>query len=181
MEGKIPYELLSLTRLAKYHDVSKFDCAVQPEHNDLNEFLKEDALKYQELGLAITYVCIYKEQIVGYVTLCSDNVRISEEEKEDIFKGIIPKGARIPKEIPAIKIARLAVEKGYQKSGIGKYLILRSIIIARDMKSTIGVRVITVESKKSSMDYYKKLGFRELETYCGKKREHPYLYLDIFY
>lgn len=170
----ISAEKLSLVRLAKFHDLSGFDCATENEYKDLNDFLKEDALKYQELGLSVTYVCIYQEQIVGYVTLCADAVRITPNEKQAFFDDIAPT------EVPAIKIARLAVHKDFQNKGIGRYMILRALIMARDAKANIGIRVVTVEAKQGSVNYYKeKLGFKLLEIYNTKGREHPYLWIDI--
>ena len=60
-------------------------------------------------------------------------------------------------------------------------MVLRSLIMARDIKSNIGVRVLTVEAKQKSVGYYKdEIGFRLLEVYNASPREHPYLWIDIF-
>ena len=177
MGEQLPIEKLSLARLAKFHDVSDFDCTSKEECKDLNEFLKNDALKYQERGFAVTYICTYQEQIIGFITLCSDSVRIAPKEKEKYFDGIQLT------EVPAIKIARLGVHKDFQRMGVGRYLVLRALITARDIKNRIVIRVITVEAKRDSVDYYKeKLGFLPLEhhNYNSAKREHPYLWIDIF-
>lgn len=169
MGDVIPTEKLSLIRLTKYHDLSNFKCS----DDDLDDFLKNDALKYQEQCLAVTYVCIFNEQIVGYMTLCSDSVKFNIDEANQMYKGIKLK------DVPAIKLARLAVHIDYHKNGVGKYLVLRCLLMARDVKGQIGVRIVTVEAKGGSVDYYKKLGFRELQKYSGKHRQHPYMYIDI--
>ncbi|MBS3051119.1 MAG: GNAT family N-acetyltransferase [Candidatus Aenigmarchaeota archaeon] len=176
MGEQIQPERLSLVRLARFHDISKFDCVTKDdEDRDLNDFLKDDALKYQDLGFAVTYVCIYEEQMIGYITMCNDSVRLTTGEKKQHFDGI-----EIP-EVPAIKIARLAVHKDFQRRGIGRYLILRALMMARDAKANIGVRVMTVEAKQHSVGYYKdKLGFKLLEHENYEKKEHPYLWIDIF-
>ena len=44
-------------KLTKDHDLSKFSCGVQ----DLDEFLKEDALIQQEKKLNVTYLAIRNE------------------------------------------------------------------------------------------------------------------------
>ena len=58
MGEQLPIEKLSLARLAKFHDVSDFDCTSKEECKDLNEFLKNDALKYQERGFAVLHIYV---------------------------------------------------------------------------------------------------------------------------
>ncbi len=60
---------LSTLRLKKLSDnnislTKFFDCS----DDDLNEFLKEDSLKHQKERIAVTYLCFYKDDIIGYFT-----------------------------------------------------------------------------------------------------------------
>lgn len=52
-------------KLSPKHDLSKFSCGVE----DLDEFLKKDALKQQEQNLNVTYLAIFEEKILGYVSI----------------------------------------------------------------------------------------------------------------
>ncbi len=49
-----------------------FDCGVQ----DLNEFLKDDALKHQKERIAATYLCFYEHEFVGYFSWLTDAIEI---------------------------------------------------------------------------------------------------------
>lgn len=92
-------------RLAKYHDVSKFDC----EDKDITGFLKDDALNYQEKKVATTTIFIYKEDIMGFFSAAADSLKLKLDEKEEAKLSTKP----IP-EFPAIKIARLGRDKKYK-------------------------------------------------------------------
>lgn len=171
MSDRIPYDELSIIRLSKIHDLRSFTCGDGPDCADLDEFLKEDALKYQENSLATTYICLYKEQIVGYLTICTGSVQITCNEGDTFMDGLQLR------EIPGLKIARLATHKNYQRRGIGEFMILSALRHAREIKERVGIRVIIVDSKEGSVEYYEKKGFRKLKKY--ETREHPCLYIDI--
>lgn len=57
-------------KLSSKHDLSNFSCGV----DDLDDFLREDALKEQEENLSVTYLAIYKEKIIGFVTILNDSI-----------------------------------------------------------------------------------------------------------
>ena len=104
MSEKIPYDELSLIKLEKIHDRSPFAC----EDDDLTEFFKEDALMYQERNAAVTYICIYRENIVGFVTIATCSVVINLDERKDIDPDL-----KELKEFPGLRIARLATHNDY--------------------------------------------------------------------
>src|SRR3989338_1808496 len=171
---KISDERLSVVKLSNIHNLKDFNCGDSPEQKELSDFLKEDALAYQENDLAITYLCVLDNQaIVGYITLCSNSVKFSDEELSYLIIDDLEL-----REIPALKIARLAVEKKFQTQGIGKYIVFSAFKKAREIKGHIGLRIVTVDSKKESISYYEnKFGFKKLENYA--KRGHPCLYIDM--
>jgi hypothetical protein len=82
-------------------DLTSFDCGNQ----ELNAFLKQKALLNKERMLGSTALLITDENssisIIGYYTLCFCHV-----SKEALSKKF---GGNLPQEIPAIKLARLAV------------------------------------------------------------------------
>ena len=60
MADAIDFAELDIVKLSVGFDLSIFDCG----DNDLNSFLKEDALPCQNASLAMTYLCLYKNQVV---------------------------------------------------------------------------------------------------------------------
>lgn len=61
---------------------------------------------------------------------------------------------------PALKIARLAAESRYHVQGIGRAMLLKTMEIAIVLSGYVGVRIITVDSKPESVEFYEKFGFK---------------------
>lgn len=63
----------------------------------MDEFLKEDALKEQEENLNVTYLAVYENEIIGFVTILNDNVPYNIVKKNVKTKY---------KSYPSVKIGR---------------------------------------------------------------------------
>lgn len=101
----------------------------------------------------------YKGKIVGFLTLTNDSISrdgLAPEDGENTFA--------YPK-YPALKIARLATHKDYEKREIGTSMIAwaRAVALKLSQKFT-GCRIITVNSKPQSKGFYEKLGFKKAEN-----------------
>lgn len=93
------------------HATSAFDCGKAP----LNEFLKLHALDKQNAMLSRTYVVtIDASVVVGYYTLTHQFTLQSEAPKK--------LGRGMPSSIPAILMARFAVDVTQQGRGLGRSL-----------------------------------------------------------
>ena len=94
--------------LTDAHDLSDFEC----ESDDLNDFLKNDALKQQNEKLNLTKLIICEGEIIGFVSLLTDSMKLrllqDEVEKEKI-EGELKVSEN--NTIPAIEPLRL-VEAG---------------------------------------------------------------------
>ena len=128
-----------------------FDCG----DPDLNEFLKDDALKHQKERIAVTYLCFYENGLVGYFSWLTDAIEIKGEDKR-VFKKI---GMNY-KTYPAIKLARLAVDKTYAKSGVGSYLLKGMLEDVFSLSEQIGCRYVTVDAYQDACEFYKKHKFK---------------------
>ncbi len=65
---------LRFSRLKENEQVYWSTCG----NTELDEFLHEDAVDYQTAKLATTYLCHLDGEVVGYVTLAADAVRLDE-------------------------------------------------------------------------------------------------------
>jgi len=96
--------------LTEEHDLSNFEC----DSDDLNEFLKKDALKQQKEKLNLTKLITCNGEIIGFVSLLTDTMKLKllrdELEKEKI-KGKLNVSENNP--VPAIKIGRFAIDRKY--------------------------------------------------------------------
>ncbi len=59
----------------------------QTQNTELKAFLTEDAMKNQELSISTTYLWFSKPtgELVAYVSLLNDSLRIRETELERLF------------------------------------------------------------------------------------------------
>jgi len=62
----IPDEELEYVTLHEGIDVNSFSCRSKPEEIDLEEFLKEDALRCQNSFFSVTRVVFWRGTLVGY-------------------------------------------------------------------------------------------------------------------
>lgn len=118
---------------------------------EINNFLVNEALVEQNQGLNTTHLLIKAKKLVGFISLCSDSIRLETEEKE--------KEKVLYSNIPALKIARLAIDKNCQHKGFGVFLINYAVKIASDMRENMGIKFITVDCYEHRLSYYKKQGF----------------------
>jgi len=164
---KIPGDVLRIRRLNNRSNINNF-CSV---NDDLNNFLKDDALKAHADMTSITYACSWKSVVVGFATLAAATIEVKQIE-----------GARIegytPKTYPCIKLARLAVDKKYEGRGIGPYLLFWVMGKFEKISREIGCRYLTVDSKRESIWFYQKYDFVLVER--TKNRPHPTFYLDMY-
>jgi GNAT superfamily N-acetyltransferase len=158
-ERALSIELLN-ARNAKY-TLDPFDSGDE----ELNDFLKNDALKEQKLLLSRTHLCFYKDHVAGFITLAADSIRL-DKDKLDASQHI--DGCDYPA-YPCILIARLAVDKRLQARGIGHYLL--SLAVGFALEGPLGCRYISVDPKETALKFYEKVGFR----YWTKSKRRMYL------
>ncbi len=159
---------LEIKMLTHEDNVGIFDC----QDEDLNGFIRDDALNQMQAKINVTYLCWYNAQIVAYFTLSADSIKINTDD----LKGF--KDKEIPyKEFPAVKIGRLAVSNNFQRMGVGTNLIL--LIVGKSMKLSkeIGIRYVPVDAYLDSVYFYKNKYFTEF-IHDGKRRTIQ-MYLDI--
>lgn len=102
--------------IAKKHDRASFDCG-EPA---LNEFLRRHARQNHDQGAAKTFVALSKpgdKTILGFYTLCPASIEYSRAP-EIVRKGLAKY------DLPAFRLARLAVNRPLQGQGFGGQLLL---------------------------------------------------------
>lgn len=149
--------------LHEEHDLSDFDCGDE----ELNDFLKNDALKQQSEKLNVTKLALYDGKIIGYASLLTDTIilrKIKDEKLRVKLKGKLNLNSN-EKEISAVMIGRFALDKKYTGKGLGSH-ILRNILknLKEISKNKVGFRFIVIEGYASAFNFYVlKNGFDYLE------------------
>lgn len=148
--------------LTEAHDVSGFDCG----NEALNRFLHRHALQNQRNQSARTYVALRGEtQVIGYYSLAAASAEY-ETVPARIAKGL----AQHP--IPLTLLARLAVARAEQGSGIGAGLLKDALKRFLQAQSIIAARALLVHAKDDqAIEFYRHFGF----TPSPMDRYHLYL------
>ncbi len=147
-------KLISVKEINPKSRLKKFDCEVKV----LNEFLSRYAVKNDALGIGRTFVALTQDnQIAGYFTLATAQVTFQEIPAE--YKINLPKYP-----IPALRIARLAVNKDFKQKGIGKWLLSQAFIKTVQVADVTGLYLIIVDAKETSRTFYEHYGFQKLHN-----------------
>lgn len=142
----------AIEKLTKDHDLSAFDCGTR----SLDDWLKRFALTNQQSDSARTYVVQRAGKVAGYYSLSAGSVR------KDVSPARVGKGlANHP--IGVILLARLAVDRREQGTGLGKALLIDALSRAVDAADAIGaraIRAILVHAiDDQAVAFYRKFGF----------------------
>jgi GNAT superfamily N-acetyltransferase len=134
------------------HDATPFDCGEAA----LNEWLRTRALEAAARRTARTWVWTTDGgTVVGYYALASHRVR-----RDAVPSGI---GRGGPAEIPAVLIARLALDESLRGSGLGAVLVgdaLHRIVLATQV---VAARLVVVDALHENVaGFYERLGFRRV-------------------
>lgn len=137
--------------LAEHHICNTFDCG---KHESLTGWLKRYALESQKEKSARTFIVHRENAVVGYYSLYASSIH-RNEASERAAKG---QPARRP--IPAILLARLAIDKSEQGKGLGKALLKDALSRSLNAANEIGARVILVHAiDEEAKNFYRKFGF----------------------
>lgn len=144
--------------------------------DDLDAFLRDDALRLQEADVVRTYLARDRGALVGYVALLTDAIVLETRER----KGLSLAHSDHPV-IPAIKVARLAVAQDFRRTtrGAGEALMRFAFATAVELSTRVGVRLITVDAYPDAVAFYERLGFVQNRSKEYRERARPSMRLDL--
>lgn len=148
---------LTMTKLSATDDLSDFSCGSLEWEKDVSDFLKEDALSQQEMGLNVTWLCHSDARLVGFTSLVASNVQL---KKEPAWKERFGLGQIGRTDVPCILVAQFGVDVGSQGQGIGKFML--SWVRGAAIVSSVGVKLLTlhVDNKnKPAREFWQFQGF----------------------
>ena len=133
--------------------VSEFDCGVE----ELNNYLHRHAYQAQTGEGARTYLSYSGTVLSGYYTLAYGAVEFATAPGR-VTKGL----ARHP--IPAMLLARLAVDKRFTGKGLGTELLRDALFRTISAADIAGLRAIVVDAKdEAAKQFYVKFGFEAFQ------------------
>lgn len=136
--------------LAERHICNTVDCG---KRESLTAWLKRHALESQKAKSARTFVVHREHAVVGYYSLCASSINRNEASQR-AAKG------QPARPIPAILLARLAVDKSEQGKGLGKALLKDALSRSLNAANEIGARLILVHAiDEEAKKFYRQFGF----------------------
>ena len=137
--------------LAPNHDCSKFSSG----ESILDTWLKKYGSHNAEQGYSAVFVCTDKnDSVVGYYCLSGY-----------IIDKKLQSAKNAPKQIPALLLGRLAVDKNYQGQGLGHDLLKDAMIRAASVSKDAGIHTLVVHAKNEAVsEFYKRFGFDNISA-----------------
>lgn len=151
--------------------LEQFDCG----DDDLNGFIRDDALRLQEQHIVRAYVLFYDDRLVGYVALMADAIKLQTPERKRLRLR-----SRDHPWVPAVKVARLAVAGEFQRKGLGITLMRFAVAMAYAAGDSVGCRLLTLDAYPAAVDFYRRLGFAFNKAPDYRERAHPSMRLDLY-
>ena len=119
----------------------------KPEFAD---YLRASAQYDQQQRMGQLYWAVSGDDVVGYMALTMGSVGM--ERQADL--GIDTYGP-----VPSLSIAYLATDKRHERQGVGRFMVLYAISLARKMALNVGCRAVVANSERDAVGFYEKLKF----------------------
>ena len=136
--------------LTRAHILKDFDCGKQ----SLTDWLQRYALQSQAGDSARTYVLHRDLRVIGYYSICPASI------SRDASLARILRGLGGYDSIPAILIARLALDRNEHGQRLGEALLKYALLQAIEGADAIGGRAILVHAlDDEAKSFYEHFGF----------------------
>ena len=129
--------LSPIEKIHAEHDTGPFDCG----KDELNRFLKRFALSSLQANSAQTYVAARDRVVIGYYSLAVGSVD-HQDAPARVGKGLAKH------RIPIMVLARLAVDRSEQGTGIGKGMLKDALRRTAQAADIAGMRALFVAAKE---------------------------------
>lgn len=148
--------MLSIQPLTGRHERSAFESGSA----QLDAWLRQIAQQHQKRGISKTFVAVTGDapsRVLGYYALTACEI-LTEELPEDLAR-------KLPRNVPGIRLGRLAVDHSVQGQGLGELLLMDAIARSKHVLEHVGVHALFVDAKdKPAAGFYRKYGFRPLPS-----------------
>jgi GNAT superfamily N-acetyltransferase len=132
------------------HELAAFDSGV----SILDEWLRKRALANEASGASRTYVVSAEGRVVGYYALATGAVAQHEAT------GKVRRN--MPDQIPVMIIGRLAVDRHYQRRGLGAALVRDAVVRTVEAAAIGGIRAILLHAiSEDAKRFYERCGFSQ--------------------
>jgi GNAT superfamily N-acetyltransferase len=148
-----------ISQLEKHH-VSRetFDCGDLALNEYIRRYAWQNQVRHQ---VGTTYVAADERQplwVIGYYTLAMTEIRSDSVPEASAALRSLPYAA-----IPAILLARLAVDARFNGRGLGRKLLADAFRRSVEIGRQVGCRCLIVDAYPGAVDWYARFGFIQIE------------------
>ncbi|WP_298966401.1 GNAT family N-acetyltransferase [uncultured Methylobacterium sp.] len=134
--------------LAQEHDLSAFESG----HDSLDVWLRRRARANHIAGASRTYVVTCGLDVVGYYCLASGAIAVVQAPG--------PVRRNMPDPIPVAVLGRLAVDRHWQRKGLGVALLQDAVLRTAQASHILGIRGLLVHAiSQEARAFYERYGF----------------------
>lgn len=131
---------------------STFDCG----HDALNLYLAKTASQHEKRNVTRSFCAVRSARIVGFYSLTNASVDIAALSPEILRRYRLPTHA-----LPVVRLGRLAVDRHFQRQGIGARLLVDAMQKVLSVAEVSGCVGLVVDAKdRVAAAYYTAFGFR---------------------
>ena len=123
----------TLEPLSPDHELGSFDCG----NEELDRWLVEHARNATGQGTR-SYVVVDAGRVVGYFAIAPHTI-----DREVLSKA---QGRGAPRQIPAVLLAKLALDRSVQGQGLGSELLVVALETIVDAARRVGGKVVVVDA-----------------------------------
>jgi GNAT superfamily N-acetyltransferase len=125
--------------------------------SDLDDWIRTKAGQQERINNTRTFLAVDGSRVVGYYATTTYRLGLDDlAEMYGIGKRTYP--------IPAVLLARLAVDAGYQGSGIGSKLLIHALSQIAKASQHVGFEVVVVHAiDRDAVAFYAQRGFTRFE------------------
>lgn len=136
-------------------------------NEDLDRFFRKYAALNQYVHhLGVTYVVVDRARILGFATIAPASIQGNH------FSST--KAKKLPQyPLPALRLARLAVQKEMHGKGVGASLLRFVFSLALEMSAKLGCVGVLVDAKPTAVTYYEGFGFEKRIAAAGQSLDRP--------
>lgn len=143
--------------IGRQHDRARFDCG----SDDLNVYLARYARQNHQTRSAVTYVAVPTDErtrVLGYYSLALTHVEFS-----DAPESMTRRLAAYP--IPAVRLARIAVDLEFQGRGLGQALLFAAAVRALRVSQEVSGVLMVIDAKDArAVGWYRRFGAEPLAS-----------------
>lgn len=143
----------------------------------LKTYLLRQAKQHHLRHLARTFVIVRAGQntVLAYASILCTQIRVSDVAVaggEEDFPY---------KDFPALRLARLAVDRRYQGTGMGALLVDFILSLAREqIMPHVGCRFLVLDAKPGSVAFYERKGFSKIGEVQDGANPLTLMFVDLY-